>query len=407
MKNFNPGSMVDTKRPYDFANISFLFLTPIVGFGVGSWYILNYGITWLEILNCFIMYMLTGIGITAGYHRYYAHRTYDCAGFLKAYYLLFGAAAAQNSVLNWSSDHRYHHRFVDTDADPYNVKRGGLWAHVGWIFYKNTENDEVRYKNVPDLLKDRWILWQHRWYIAILAVVSFGLPAAVGLLEGRPWGGLLWGGFIRVVLVHHTTFFINSLAHLYGSQTYSLDNTARDSWWLGPLSFGEGYHSFHHKFQFDYRNGVRWYHFDIAKWMIHAFSKFGWTWRLSRAPDPMILKARLAVETRQLAIRLAAAGASQKLWDRIQARLESGSARLESAMAQYQAAKLEYRRRHDEWSADARRQFAAKVLEYRYDFEEARGRWTDLVRSMNRMAQPAKGLLTFTAVVDILKMRLF
>ena len=352
------------------------------------------------------MYMLTGIGITAGYHRYYAHRTYDCAGFLKAYYLLFGAAAAQNSVLNWSSDHRYHHRFVDTDADPYNVKRGGLWAHVGWIFYKNTENDEVRYKNVPDLLKDRWILWQHRWYIAILAVVSFGLPAAVGLLEGRPWGGLLWGGFIRVVLVHHTTFFINSLAHLYGSQTYSLDNTARDSWWLGPLSFGEGYHSFHHKFQFDYRNGVRWYHFDIAKWMIHAFSKFGWTWRLSRAPDPMILKARLAVETRQLAIRLAAAGASQKLWDRIQARLESGSARLSPPWPNT---------RPPSWSTgggttNGRRTRAGNSPPRSWSTATI-SRKPAAVGPTWSLDEPhgpaAKGLLTFTAVVDILKMRLF
>lgn len=406
--NYNPGSAKAVDRPFDFPNISFLFLTPIIGFGAGSWYILHYGITWLEVLNCFIMYMLTGIGITAGYHRYYAHRTYECAGFLKAYYLLFGGAAAQNSVLNWASDHRYHHRFVDTDADPYNVKKGGLWAHVGWIFYKNTEDNSVRYKNVPDLLKDRWIMWQDRWYLAILAVVSFGLPACIGLLEGRPWGGLLWGGFIRVVLVHHTTFFINSLAHLYGSQTYSLDTTARDSWWLGPISFGEGYHSFHHKFQFDYRNGIRWYHFDIAKWMIHCFSKIGWTWRLSRTPEPMILRARLEVQRRQLAIRLAAAGASQKVWGRIQVRLEAASLRLEQAMAQYQAAKLEYGRQKDEWSAEAGKQFAARIESCRDEFLEARKRWAEMLRAMNRISQPsAQGLLTFTAVVDILKTRLF
>ncbi len=181
------------KRPLDWVNIAFLFLTPIIAFGGTIWYAYYHGITRLELANFFVMYLLTGISITGGYHRYYTHKSYDCSKALELFYLIFGAAAVENSVLNWASDHRYHHRFVDTDEDPYHILRGGLYAHVGWMFHKDARSIHQRYKNIPDLLKNPLVVWQDRWYLFLVVIASFALPAYVGLIEGRPVGGLLWG----------------------------------------------------------------------------------------------------------------------------------------------------------------------------------------------------------------------
>jgi stearoyl-CoA desaturase (delta-9 desaturase) len=123
-------------------------------------------------------------------------------------------------------------------------------------------------------------MWQHRHYVTLALAVGLGLPFLVGLCFGRPWGGLIWGGLIRVVVVHHATFLINSAAHTTGRQTHSDATSARDSWWLPIVSFGEGYHNFHHTYPSDYRNGAAWYHWDPTKWAIKALSLSGLTWNL-------------------------------------------------------------------------------------------------------------------------------
>ncbi|UPT72716.1 MAG: fatty acid desaturase [Elusimicrobiota bacterium] len=193
----------------------------------------HYGFTWLELANFLVMFVLTSVSITGGYHRLFSHKSYEASTPLKLFYLVFGAAAVENSLLKWASDHRYHHSYVDQPEDPYNILKGGLYAHMGWIFLKDTR-DERRFGNVPDLMKDKLVMWQHRYYLPLVILFTFALPTWIGLIQGRPVGGLLWGGFLRVVMVHHTTFFINSLAHLYGTKPYSLKDTARDSWWLAP-----------------------------------------------------------------------------------------------------------------------------------------------------------------------------
>jgi stearoyl-CoA desaturase (delta-9 desaturase) len=395
-------------KPLDYVNIGFLGITPLVAvFGTG-WYVFHYGVTKLELLNFLVMYLLTGMGITAGYHRYFAHRTYDCSRPLQLLYLVFGAGQVENSVLNWASDHRYHHRYVDQDEDPYNVKRGGLYAHIGWIFFKDTRQVHQRFQNVPDLLKDPMVVWQNRWYLPLAMFVCFGIPTLIGLAAGRPAGGLFWGGFLRLVICQHMTFLINSAAHLFGSRPYSVDNSARDNWWLGPITFGEGYHNFHHKFQADYRNGIRWYQFDMTKWWLLTMRFFGQAWSLRKTPESLILKAKLEVEMRSVERRLAMAGAPQRLWEKVQARLETGRQRLELAMVQYHQAKLDYRRQKDQWSADVRRQWAEKMVYYKAEFDEAGRRWTELMRAMNRIPHPsAQGLLTITAVIDVLKTRIW
>jgi len=397
----------NSTRPLDWVNILFLALTPVVAVLGTSWYVYYNGVTWLEIANFFFMFLATGLAITCGYHRYYTHCTHECSKAVQLFYLIFGAAAVENSVVNWASDHRYHHRYVDKDEDPYNILRGGLYAHIGWIFYKDTRQIHQKYQNIPDLTKDPLVLWQDRWYLPIIVLASFALPAYIGLMQGRPVGGLLWGGFLRVVIVHHMTFFINSLAHIYGTRPYTEENSARDNWMLGPFTFGEGYHNFHHKFQADYRNGIHWYHFDMGKWLLFFFKTIGVAWNFRKVSDAIILKAKLEVEMRNVAKNLAAVGAPQKMWDKVQSRLEVGRLRLEQAMVQYHEAKIEYGHRKDEWSAEAHRQWDAKIAEYRSEFKEAKTRWRSMIRAMNRIPHPsAQGLLTFTALVDILKARL-
>src|SRR6185437_5359348 len=149
--------------------------------------------------------LATGLSITAGCHRHFAHASYRAHPALRIVYLIFGSCALQNSALNWAADHRLHHRYTDTDKDPYNAGQGFWWSHIGWIFYQSREEKQLL--NVGDLLRDRWVRWQHRHHVAIALVVGLILPNIFGAVVGRPLEGLLWGGLIRVVVVHHVTFF--------------------------------------------------------------------------------------------------------------------------------------------------------------------------------------------------------
>ncbi len=173
------------------------------------------------------------------------------------------------------------------------MKRGFLWAHVFWVFYK--EAPGATFDNVPDLLKNPRVMWQHRWSRFLGIGVGLGLPTLVGALFGRPFGGLLWGGFLRIVLVHHTTFLINSAAHLWGKRPYSTEVSARDNWFLAFFTHGEGFHNFHHAFPSDFRNGLRWYHWDPNKWTILALKVTGLARNLRRTPGPLIERARARV----------------------------------------------------------------------------------------------------------------
>lgn len=241
-----------------------------------------------------LFFALTGLSITGGYHRYFAHKTYVSHPLLKLFYLVFGACALQNTALRWASDHRNHHRYTDTEKDPYNFQKGFWYAHMGWIFYKRP-TDPNQLTNVPDLLQDRLVLWQHHYYLLIAVLIGFGIPTLIGLAFGRPLGGLLWGGVLRVVLVHHCTFLVNSASHRFGKQPYATDDSSRDCWWLAFLTNGEGYHNFHHTFPSDCRNGIRWFQWDPTKWWIWSLQMVGLTSRLNRISAQALWQARTAM----------------------------------------------------------------------------------------------------------------
>lgn len=279
-----------------FAFLGGTFLLTLTGVPL---YILYFGLDWFQVVLFFAMFCATGLSITLGYHRLFAHRAFEAKWPIRLFTLVFGAAAFENSALDWSSDHRRHHKHTDTDDDPYDASKGLLWSHLGWMLFKLRPLPP--YDNVADLAKDPLVRWQHKYWHLIAAFIAFVLPTTIGYFWGG-WqcalGSFLIGGVARVVAVQHSTFCINSLCHYIGDQPYSSRCSAKDSWIMALVTFGEGYHNYHHEFPSDYRNGVRPWHFDPTKWSIWILSKVGLTKSLRRIPQQRIEAAARAEKNR-------------------------------------------------------------------------------------------------------------
>ncbi len=260
------------------------------------WYGFSQGFSWSGWLAFFVVLGANGMSITAGYHRLWAHNSYKAHPLLKLLFALFGAAATQNSILVWASGHRRHHRHVDDiDHDPYSAKKGLWYSHIGWMLrdYKASSED---FSNAKDLQRDKIVMWQHRNYLALVLTMNIAPAVILGFITGNMLENLLLAGVLRLVVSHHTTFFINSLAHFWGRRPYTDENTARDNDFLALLTYGEGYHNYHHIFQNDYRNGIRWWHYDPTKWLIKSASWLGLTWDLRKVPDFKIQRAVLTMQ---------------------------------------------------------------------------------------------------------------
>ena len=252
------------------------------------------------------MFIASGLSSTLGYHRLFSHLSFKAKWPVRLFTLIFGATAMENSALEWCSDHRRHHKHTDDDDDPYNIQLGFLHAHIGWVIFRPIGGD-VPLTNVKDLKNDPLIRWQHNWWGVIGIAGGFGLPALIGWLAEGGIGaaaGLLISGVARQVMVHHMTFFINSLCHTLGTQPYSNNCSAKDSWFMSLFTFGEGYHNFHHEFQHDYRNGVKPWQFDPTKWSIRVLEKLGLASNLRRVPNETIAVAEILEKQRQLDERL-------------------------------------------------------------------------------------------------------
>jgi stearoyl-CoA desaturase (delta-9 desaturase) len=354
----------------DYFVMSFLILTPIVGIAGTALYTYYRGFhLWMALL-ALGMYAAVGISICAGYHRFFSHKSYEASRPVQIFYAIFGAMAAQNSILWWSSSHRIHHQYVDRDWDPYNIKRGFWWAHILWVFYRHDAPDVQA--NAQDLLKNPVVRWQYRWYKIILIVGGFGLPALIGAMFGDAIAGLLWGGFLRLAVIHHTTFFVNSLAHYVGKPTYNADVSARDNWGVALLTLGEGYHSFHHRFPADFRNGIRWYHWDPAKWFIASLRAVGLASDLRAATPPQIEQARMHAELRKIEPHLTTAPGN--IAEDVRRLIAEAKAHLDTALALWRQ-HLEERSRSAPGTWRSTRRTARKHI------REARRRWRD-ARSM-------------------------
>jgi stearoyl-CoA desaturase (delta-9 desaturase) len=280
-------------------------LTFAVAVTIVPWYGFSHGYSGAAWIWFVLLLGANGMAITCGYHRLFAHGTYDAHPVLKVAYLFFGAMALQNSALVWSAGHRVHHRYIDdVERDPYCARRGFWFSHIGWMlnYYPSGEAD---LRTVRDLERDPWIRFQHRFYVPLTATINIGLPLLLGWADGDLLGTFLLAGMLRLVVSHHLTFFINSLAHIWGSQPYSEDNTARDNPVIAFLTYGEGYHNFHHMFAEDYRNGVSAWHWDPSKWFIALMGWAGLARNLKRVPRFKIRRALLDAQFRRAERQLA------------------------------------------------------------------------------------------------------
>ncbi|KAM0753685.1 putative stearoyl-CoA 9-desaturase [Meredithblackwellia eburnea MCA 4105] len=246
-----------------------------------------------------VYYFYTGLGITAGYHRLWAHRSYTASLPLQYFLALGGSGAVEGSIKWWSRGHRAHHRYCDTELDPYSAHKGLLWSHVGWMIVKPRRKPGVA--DVSDLSKNEVVKWQHRWYLPLIIGMGFVFPTVVaGLFWGDWRGGFFFAGAARLLFVHHSTFCVNSLAHWLGETPFDDKHTPRDHVLTALVTIGEGYHNFHHEFPQDFRNAIKWYQYDPTKWFIFTAYSLGLASQLKVFPDNEIKKGQFAMKLKSL-----------------------------------------------------------------------------------------------------------
>ena len=282
--------------PINWPVTAVLGLTFLTAITVVPWYGIVHGYSAWAWALFGVFLIMNGIGIGSGYHRLWSHRTYEAHPILKWMLAVMGGMSLQNSIIVWCARHRIHHKDVDdNDKDPYSIGRGFWFAHIGWML-REYKSGEIDYSVVPDLQNDPVCAWQHKWYWTLVWTTNLGVPLLIGWMTGDMLGMFLLAGVGRLVINHHVTFFINSLAHMWGRQPYTDENTARDQHFLALITYGEGYHNYHHLFQNDYRCGIRWWHLDLNKWFISLCAMLGLAKNRKRAPQFKVLRARLNME---------------------------------------------------------------------------------------------------------------
>jgi len=249
----------------------------------------NHELGWSDLLVFAVCYIPTGLGITVGFHRLFTHRSFKTGRTVRVVLAILGSAAVEGPVIEWVANHRKHHAFSDMEGDPHSPHVGhgdgpfasvrGLWhAHVGWLFRSDFASQE-RY--APDLIADPAVDWVDDTFVW-WALGGLAVPFALGYaITGRLSGaltGLLWGGAVRIFVLHHVTFSINSLCHYYGRQRFDTGDESRNLAWLAPLSFGEAWHNNHHAFPTSAVHGLRWWEFDPSAIVIRALVATGLAW---------------------------------------------------------------------------------------------------------------------------------
>ena len=234
-------------------------------------------ITWKNVAAFLVLYFVTEcLGITLGFHRLMSHRSFKTYKWVERTLAFIGALTIQRSPLEWVAHHRIHHAFSDTEKDPHNSRRGFWWSHILWVVKRDERLDE--YTALKPYARDI----ANDWFMNLLFSkwVHTGLQIALGfvLLELGGWGMVFWGIFLRLVVGYHLTFFINSVSHVFGYKTYETGDESRNCWWAALLTFGEGWHNNHHKFQTIARAGHQWWEVDVTMGVIRVMEFFGLAW---------------------------------------------------------------------------------------------------------------------------------
>jgi len=252
-----------------------------------------------------VCHFIAALGVTGGYHRLYSHCGYQATPFVQWLLVIAGSSALQGSAKWWARHHRAHHRYCDSDKDPYSATRGLVFSHMGWLVM-SFNPASIGHVDSSDLNSNKIVQFQHKYYGLFALVFGIGLPTIIpGLFWGDWLGGFCYATMMKTFFGHHGTFFINSLAHFKllpsivgAAQTYSDKHSTVDNWFCSLLTNGEGYHNFHHEFPQDYRNGIHFWQYDPTKWVIRALSALGLVYNLVRFPGAEIEKGRLQQQYR-------------------------------------------------------------------------------------------------------------
>jgi stearoyl-CoA desaturase (delta-9 desaturase) len=267
---------------------------PFVGFLVALWLLWGGAVSWRDLAILAVAYLLVGFGVTIGFHRMLTHRAFEAQPWLRATLAILGSMSVQGAVIHWVADHRRHHVFTDEEGDPHsphthagNGVRGvvsGLWhSHVGWLF--EGEHSSAR-RFAPDLRRDPVIRRIDKLF-PLWVLLGLLLPALAGfLLSGGSWfaafTAFLWGGLVRVFLLHHGTWSVNSICHMYGRRSFATDDESRDNWLVALVALGEGWHHSHHAFPTSAQHGLRRSQIDPSFAVIRMFERLGLVWDVKR-----------------------------------------------------------------------------------------------------------------------------
>jgi stearoyl-CoA desaturase (Delta-9 desaturase) len=282
-------------------------VVPFLCLGVACWQAWEGLLRPSDIVVFLVLYLLTATGVTVGFHRLLTHRSFKTVPTIRALLTVFGSAAIEGPVISWVADHRKHHAFSDKDGDPHSphVDHGVGWvgalrglahAHLGWLFIHTHRGERAHY--APDLIADPVVRLVDRlfplWAVGGLAA-AFGLGVAIGGSVSSGLTGLLWGGAVRIVLLHHITYSINSLCHFFGRRRFATDDESRNLAWLAPFSLGEAWHNNHHAFPTSARHGLGRRELDPSAALIGLLERLGLAWDVVRVtPERMARKATLA-----------------------------------------------------------------------------------------------------------------
>lgn len=306
------------------------------------------GVTTKALILCAVLYLVRMFAVTAGYHRYFSHRSYKTSRAGQFVLALLCQSTTQKSVLWWAAKHRHHHRHADTEDDVHSPRHRGFWySHLGWIF--SPKHEETPHDAVPDLTKFPELVWLDRNQ-KVPAVV---LAALCYLIAG--WPGLVVGFFWSTVILYHATFAINSLAHVVGKQRYITGDDSRNNWWLAIITLGEGWHNNHHHYMSSTRQGFRWWEFDPTYYVLKALSWARVVWDLREPPEAVVRGeqrlGRRAIE--KVALQFAASFPVDRIsaqvrealsrtptWDEIQERAGVARAQVATMLAELQLPEL-------------------------------------------------------------------
>ena len=271
---------------------------------LAGWQLWNRELRWLDVVIFVVMYVPVGLGVTVGFHRLLTHRSFMTSAWMRGMLAVLGTMSVEGPVISWVADHRKHHAYSDRLGDPHSphVDHGGGWrgalrglahAHVGWLFDHSQRGARERF--APDLLSDPVVAFVDRtfllWSLLGLAI-PFGLGVLIGGTVNAGLDGMLWGGAVRIVLLHHVTYSINSLCHFFGRRRFLTDDHSRNLLWLAPLSFGEAWHNNHHAFPTSAFHGLGRTEIDFSGLLITALERAGLVWDVQRvAPERQAAKA--------------------------------------------------------------------------------------------------------------------